>query len=125
MKRSGRSRVIAIVDDDEAVREALASLLRSAGHQVRGFASAEDFLGSGQVHGTGCLLLDLRMPGMNGLELQERLAASEVHIPVIFLTAHGDEGARARALKAGAAGFLSKPLNEDTLLDTVNAALSE
>jgi FixJ family two-component response regulator len=125
MKSVARGRVVSIVDDDQSVREALMSLLRSAGHAVRAFDSAEDFLGSVHLPGMGCVLLDLRMPGMNGLELQERLAAAKVRIPIIFLTAHGDEDARVRALRAGAVGFLRKPINEDILLAAVNAALGE
>jgi FixJ family two-component response regulator len=114
---------ISIVDDDESVRESLASLLRSVGFEVRAFASAQDFLTSGQPHATGCLLLDVRMPGMSGLELQERLAAADVRVPIVFLTAHGDEEARARALRAGAIEFLTKPFSEKALLDSVHAAL--
>jgi FixJ family two-component response regulator len=107
------------------MRTALMNLLTSAGHEVRTFVSAEDFLGSGHLDITGCLLLDLRMPGMSGLELQERLAATKARIPIIFLTAHGNEDARARALRAGAIAFLGKPFNEDVLLDAVTAALSD
>jgi FixJ family two-component response regulator len=125
MKRVARGRGISIVDDDPSMRAALMNLLTSAGHQVRTFVSAEDFLGSDHLHATGCLLLDLRMPGMSGLELQERLAATQVRIPIIFLTAHGNEDARARALRAGAIAFFGKPFNEDVLLSAVTAALSD
>jgi FixJ family two-component response regulator len=114
--------IISIVDDDQSVRQSLASLLRSVGFAVRAFGSAEDFLKAGQPGATGCLLLDLRMPGMSGLELQ--LAAAGVRVPSVFLTAHGDEEARARALRAGAVAFLTKPFSENALLDAVRVALS-
>ena len=114
--------VISIVDDDASMRESLTSLLRSHGFAVLTFASAEEFLQSGQAPATRCLLLDVRMPGMSGLELQERLAGGR-RTPIIFLTAHGDEQARARALRAGAVDFLSKPFSEHALLDAVRAAL--
>jgi two-component system response regulator FixJ len=115
--------VISVVDDDQSVRESLASLLRSMGFEVRTFASAQDFLASDEARATGCLLLDLRMPGMGGLELQQHLAAADVRVPIVFLTAHGDEEARARALRAGAVDFLTKPFSEKALLDSVHAAL--
>jgi FixJ family two-component response regulator len=116
--------IISIVDDDQSVRQSLASLLRSVGFAVRAFGSAEDFLKAGQPGATGCLLLDLRMPGMSGLELQQQLAAAGVRVPIVFLTAHGDEEARARALRAGAVAFLTKPFSENALLDAVRVALS-
>jgi FixJ family two-component response regulator len=94
-----------IVDDDESVREAvLQALLQSAGHHAVAFESAEQFLASGAAHATDCVILDLRMPGIDGLELQQRLAASGHRIPTIILTAHADDRTRARALAAGAAG---------------------
>jgi FixJ family two-component response regulator len=116
--------LISIVDDDQSVRESLASLLRSVGFEVCSFASAQDFLASGRPPASGCLLLDVRMPGMSGLELQQHLAATDVRVPIVFLTAHGDEEARARALRAGAVDFLTKPFSENALLDAVRAALS-
>ena len=114
---------IAIVDDEESVREALQSLLKSMGFRAEGFASAEDFLQSSLLPGTTCLILDVRMPGMGGLELQRQLAAHKRRIPIIFVTAHGDDDTRARALQAGAVDFLAKPFSEDALLTAVHSAL--
>ena len=117
--------LVSIVDDDESVRESLRGLIRSIGLGVQTFASAEDFTRSAQLENTDCLILDVRMPGMSGLDLQRELVASERDIPIIFITAHGsDEGVRARALRDGAVAYLSKPFSEDALLDAVNAALS-
>jgi FixJ family two-component response regulator len=113
---------VAIVDDDESVREAIKSLLKSVGLVVDVFARAEDFLYSEYLHATACLILDVRMPGMSGLELQRQLASANCRIPIIFITAHGDEAARARALQAGAADFLRKPFSEEALLNAVYAA---
>ena len=115
--------IISIVDDDESNREAVSTLLKSAGFTVEAFASAEDFLNSTHRHHTACLILDLRMPGMNGLELQQRLAAARSRIPIIFVTADADEAARARALQAGAIDFLPKPFREEALLQAVRMAL--
>ena len=115
--------IISVVDDDESNREAVSTLLKSAGFTVETFASAEDFLNSTHRHHTGCLILDLRMPGMNGLELQQRLAAARSRIPIIFVTADADEAARARALQAGAIDFLPKPFREEALLQAVRMAL--
>jgi len=114
---------IAVVDDDESVREALQSLLNSMGLKAEGFASAEDFLRSAHVPATRCLILDVRMPGMGGLELQRQLAAAECPIPIIFITAHGDENTRVQALRAGAVDFLAKPFSEEALLAAVHSAL--
>jgi FixJ family two-component response regulator len=115
--------VISIVDDDASIRQALDGLLRSAGLQAAAFGSVEEFLGSGHLATTGCLILDLRMPGIDGLELQEWLLAEGHRIPIIGLTAHGDGGARDRALAAGALAFLPKPFDADVLLGAVSAAL--
>jgi FixJ family two-component response regulator len=113
---------VSIVDDDESVREAIKSLLRSVGFGADVFASAEEFLRSDRLKDTTCLILDVRMPGMNGLELQERLASLEYKIPIIFITAHvSDQEARHRALQAGAVDFLRKPFSEETLLEGVYA----
>jgi FixJ family two-component response regulator len=114
--------VIAVVDDDQSVRMALASLLRSAGFTALLFASAEEFLtgGNGPI---ACLILDLRMPGMDGLQLQEHLRAEGRLVPTIFLTAHSQDPARARALAAGALAFLPKPFDADVLLGVVQAAV--
>jgi FixJ family two-component response regulator len=116
--------VVGIVDDDEGIRQALDGLLRSAGFQVMTFASAEAFLSSTHLQLTACLILDLRMPGMDGLKLQRRLATSGHPIPIIVLTAHGDDEARARAMGAGAIAFLTKPFDGDALLVTVTQALT-
>jgi FixJ family two-component response regulator len=115
---------IAIVDDDESMREGAMNLFRSMGFPAVAFASAEDFLSSGQVERTSCLVLDVQMPGMGGLKLQEHLAATGRHIPIVFITAYSDEGVRAAALGSGAICFLTKPFNEDDLLDGLRTALT-
>jgi len=115
--------MIAIVDDDEAVRRAMGSLLRSLGHSVAAFDSAEAFLESGQVSTTTCLITDLHMPGMSGLDLQKRLIEEGHRIPVIFLTGFPDENVRNRAIKAGALAFLTKPVNTDHLLGHLEKVL--
>jgi FixJ family two-component response regulator len=115
--------LISVVDDDESVRESLSGLIRSVGFGAKVFASAEEFLTSNRLLDTDCLILDVRMPGMNGLELQRRLAASHTSIPVIFITAHGDEEARVRALNGGAVEYLLKPFSEEALLSAIDAAL--
>ncbi len=117
--------IVSIVDDDEAIRDAEGSFLRTAGFTVEAFASAEDFLNSTHRHHTACLVLDLRMPGMNGLELQQRLAAARSRIPIIFVSADADEEARARAFQAGAIDFLEKPFREEALLQAVQVALRD
>ena len=116
-------KLIAVIDDDESVRTALQELLKSAGLPARSFASAEEFLKSGQQRQTGCLIADIRMPGMSGLEMQAKLNADHCRIPTIFITAHGDEKMRMQALRAGAVEFLSKPFDDKVLLDSVRAAL--
>ena len=115
--------LISVVDDDESVRESLSGLIRSVGFGAKVFASAEEFLTSNRLLDTDCLILDVRMPGMNGLELQRRLTASHMSIPVIFITAHGDEEARVRALNGGAVEYLLKPFSEEALLSAIDAAL--
>jgi FixJ family two-component response regulator len=115
--------IISIVDDDESLREALESLFKSVGYKTEVFASAEDFLRSDYHHETKCLILDIRMPGMSGLELQRRLVAAGSRIPIIFITAHADEEARAQAVSAGAVACLRKPFSEDALLSAVQSAL--
>ena len=117
--------LISIVDDDESIRKGLGRLLRSVGFEVNGFESAEAFLDSADLQRSSCLILDLRVPGMGGLELQRRLAAGHSQIPIIFLTAHSDELARAQALKAGAIDFVSKPFNEESLIRDVNKAVDQ
>ncbi len=117
--------LISVVDDDVSVREALQSLLWSVGFAVKVFASAEEFLKSDYLRDTGCLILDVRMPGMNGIELHRHLVASRSEVPVIFITAHGSEqGARSRAISDGAIDYLTKPFSEDALLNAVRKALS-
>jgi FixJ family two-component response regulator len=117
--------LIAIVDDDDALRTSLDNLLRSVGFRAHGFASAEAFLRSNQVHETACLILDIRMPGMNGLELQRQMVATDWQIPIIFITSHVDDEARARALDAGAVAFLYKPCREEDLLQAIDVALQQ
>lgn len=119
----GHRRIVCVVDDDHSVRQALEGLLRSAGFQAAVFPSAEAFLGSRELGTTACLILDLRMPGMGGLELQQRLAREGHRLPIIILTAHGDEDARKRALGAGAVAFVSKPVDGEALINVVEAAL--
>ena len=115
--------VVSIVDDDKSFREAMARLMRSLGHSVAAFDSAEQFLQSGRTSETECLICDIRMPRMSGIELQKHLIAKRHRIPIIFVTAHPTEGAREDALVAGAIGFLSKPCNEDTLIALLDRAL--
>jgi FixJ family two-component response regulator len=121
----GDAAVVAIVDDDDLMRRALHGLLKAAGLPARAFASAEDFLRSGDQHHTACLIADIRMPGMSGLDLQARLNAEQVRIPTIFMTAHGDARMRMQALRAGAVEFLTKPFDEEILLESVRAALAQ
>ena len=115
--------LISIVDDDESMREAIQSLLRSVGFKAKTFASGEQFLQSDQIENTACLILDVRMPGMSGLDLQRRLMATECRIPIVFVTAHGEEEARSRALQEGAVDFLLKPFSEEALLNAIQVAL--
>ncbi len=117
------SGLVAIIDDDELMRGALQGLLREAGLPARAFASAEEFLRSGAQHRSSCLIADVRLPGMSGLDLQARLDAEQIRIPIIFITAHGDERMRMQALRAGAADFLAKPFDDEALLRSVRAAL--
>jgi FixJ family two-component response regulator len=119
----GKPQVVAIVDDDDLMRTALQGLLKSAGLLAQSFASAEDFLKSGQQHDTGCLITDIRMPGMSGLELQAQLNADHCRIPTIFITAHGDARMRMQAMRAGAVEFLAKPFDDEALLESVRAAM--
>jgi FixJ family two-component response regulator len=118
-----KSSHVAIVDDDDLMRSALQGLLKAVGLPARTFASAEEFLESGQLHDTACLIADIRMSGMSGLELQAKLNAERVRIPTIFITAHGDERMRMQALRAGAVEFLAKPFDNSALLESVRAAL--
>jgi FixJ family two-component response regulator len=115
--------LISIVDDDESIRNSLDDLIRSAGFRTQAFPSAEAFWGSPHRRDTACLILDVRMPGMSGLDLQQRIVAANCQIPIIFITSHTDDDARARALAAGAVGFLYKPFRDDELLNAMDAAL--
>jgi len=116
--------MIAIVDDDDLMRDALRGLLKEAGFPARAFASAEEFLHSGQQHHAACLIADIRMPGMSGLDLQAKLNTDRITIPIIFITAHGDERLRMQALRGGAAEFLAKPFDHAALLENVRAAVN-
>jgi FixJ family two-component response regulator len=116
---------IAIVDDDEPLLEALCSVMKAAGFSTRTFASAEDFLEFGERQDAGCLILDVRLPGMSGIELQRRLSDDNSAVPIIFVTAHGDSSLRESLMKAGAAGFMTKPVRSAALLKEVSAALSK
>jgi FixJ family two-component response regulator len=123
MDISGNNKTVAIVDDDEAVRVALEGLLKSAGLTARAFESAEEFINSGQQRQAACLIADIRMPGMSGLELQAKLNADGCRIPIVFITAHGDAKMRIQALRAGAVEFMAKPFDDEALLESVRAAL--
>jgi FixJ family two-component response regulator len=118
-----KPKVVAIVDDDESIRDALHGLMRAAGFPALAFASGEEFLNSGELERTACLIADIRMPGMSGLELQSELKKDHRRIPIIFITAQGDEKMRMQALRAGAVRFLTKPLDRGVLLDSVRTAL--
>ena len=115
--------LIAIVDDDESIRNALQGMMKAVGFKTQAFSSAEDFLKSGQQSQTACLITDIRMPGMSGLDLQAKLNADNCKIPTIFITAHGDAKLRIQALRAGAVEFLAKPFDDEVLLESVRAAL--
>jgi FixJ family two-component response regulator len=116
-------RLISVIDDDESLRRALNRLIRSFGFPVVVFASAHEFLLSDRVQDTACLILDMQMPRMNGLQLQSHLAQAGCRIPIIFITAYPDERARARALQAGAVDVLQKPFSDDVLLNGIRRAL--
>jgi FixJ family two-component response regulator len=118
-----KTKLVAVVDDDDSMRSALQGLLRAVGLPAQAFASAEDFLNSSQKHQFACLIADIRMPGMSGLELQAQLNAERCRIPIIFITAHGDARMRMQALRAGAVEFLAKPFADEALLESVQAAL--
>src|ERR1700686_2345842 len=109
MTTSGKTKIVAIVDDDDSMRLAVQDLLEAVGLLAQGFASAEEFLRSGVQHATACLIADIRMPGMSGLELQAKLNAENCRIPIIFITAHGDGQMGGQALRAGGVEFLANP----------------
>jgi len=123
MSNEQSSRFIAIVDDDRSVQTALQDLIESEGLSTLCFGSAEQFLDSGAQHKAACLIADIRMPGMSGLELQTKLKAERCRIPIIFVTAHGDPKMRTQAMRDGAVKFLAKPFDDRVLLEAVHAAL--
>jgi FixJ family two-component response regulator len=123
MVNQDKTKLVVIVDDDDSMRSAVQDLLEAVGLAASGFASAEEFLRSGKQHETACLITDIRMPGMSGLDLQAQLNAERCRIPIIFITAHGDEKMRLQARREGAVEFLSKPFDNEVLLDGVRAAL--
>jgi FixJ family two-component response regulator len=118
------SRLIAIVDDDESLRSALQDLIESDGLSALCFGSAEQFMNSEARHKAACLIADIRMPGMSGLELQAKLKAERYRTPIIFITAHGDAEMRTLAMRDGAVEFLTKPFDDAVLLEIVHAALA-
>ena len=120
---TGNQSIVMIVDDDDSIRKAVRRLMKAYGFAVETFGSAEEYLDSDRLDKTSCLILDVHMPGMNGLELQKRLVASGCVIPIIFITAFTDESARARAMTAGAVGYLAKPFADEDLLNCIHAAL--
>lgn len=124
MARGIQEKMVAIIEDDESYRAAVHRLLKSAGLSVQSFDSAEAFLNSGQQYETGCLISDIRMPGMSGLELQAKLKSDHCPIPTIFITAHGDEKMRLQAMRSGAVKFLMKPFDGEILLEAVRVALN-
>jgi FixJ family two-component response regulator len=125
MSHEQSSRFIAIVDDDRSVQAALQDLIESEGLSTLCFGSAEQFLDSGAQHKAACLIADIRMPGMSGLELQTKLKAERCSVPIIFITAHGDAKMRSQAMRDGAVKFLAKPFDNTVLLEAVHAALED
>ena len=120
-----REHCIAVVDDDQSVRDAVTNLFRSMGFPAVAFASAEEFLNSGSLDTTSCIVLDVQMPGMGGLSLQSHLAATGRQIPIVFVTGYPDAGVRDKAMSLGAVCFLTKPFNEDDLVDGLRSALTD
>ena len=118
------SGVVYVVDDDESMRIAVAMLLRSVGHQVQTFASAQEFLACERTDAPSCLILDVRLKGLSGLAVQEQIGAGQISIPIVFMTAHGDIAMSVKAMKAGATDFLAKPFRDQDMLDAVNSALA-
>lgn len=123
MGKANTAQFVVVIDDEEPVRKAVQRLLKAAGLAVKSFESAEDFLNSGLLNSAGCLIADIRMPGMSGLDLLIELNTKHLPIPTIFITAHGDENLRMQAMRAGAVKFLAKPVDGATLLASVQAAL--
>ena len=120
-----RRRLISLVDDDESIRRTTTLLIQSFGFQAAAFESAESLLKSGQLQETSCLIVDVQMPGMNGLQFQRHLAASGYKIPIIFITAYDNKESRQQAMQAGAIAFLSKPFNDELLLETIHSTLRD
>jgi FixJ family two-component response regulator len=116
--------VISVVDDDTSFRRATGRLIHSLGYTVASFGSAEEFLGSGRLDDTACLVSDVKMPGMDGIELQSRLRRQGCRLPIIFITAHPETSARTRALASGAVAFLNKPFHDDDLIFCLDRALA-
>ena len=116
--------MVAIVDDDESIRGAIEGLMKAVGLRARTFGSAEEFLAFAEQRSAGCLIADIRMPGMSGLEMYAALRAAQRRIPTIFITAHADEKTRSEALEAGAVEFVAKPFDDEALVATVRAALA-
>jgi FixJ family two-component response regulator len=123
MGTESEEKIVVVVEVDDSYRSAVQRLLKAAGFRVQSFSSAEDFLSSGQQQTTGCLIADIRMPGMSGLDLQSELNSNHCPIPTIFITAHGDEKMRLQAMRSGAVKFLAKPFDGETLLEGVRVAL--
>jgi FixJ family two-component response regulator len=123
MPGNQKSKLIAIIDDDESMQDSLQDLIEAAGLQARSFGGADEFLKSGLHHQAACLIVDIRMPKMSGLELQARLKEEECNVPIIFITAHGDARMRVQAMREGAVEFLAKPFDHQLLLKRVRAAL--
>ena len=115
--------LVSVVDDDESIRRTTTLLIESFGFRAAAFETAEDFLKSGQLHDASCLIVDVQMPGMNGLQLQSHLAAADCGIPIIFMTAYDDKESRRRAMQSGAAAFLGKPFSDEQLLQTIRSTL--
>jgi len=115
--------IVFVIDDDPSIREAIESLIRSVGMHIQTFASAQDFMASTRPDAPACLVLDVRMPGLSGLDLQRELLDSDIRIPIIFITGHGDIPMSVRAMKAGAVEFLTKPFRDQDLLDAISQAL--
>jgi FixJ family two-component response regulator len=120
---NGLKRNIVVIDDDVLVRQALEDCMESAGYAVEGFPSAEEFLESGATRGAACLILDVQLPGINGLELQDKLAGAEDRVPIVFVSAQGTGANRERAIRQGAVGFLAKPFRREDLLNIIGAAI--
>ena len=125
VQSKARGNLISLVDDDESIRRTTTLLIQSFGFQAAAFESAESFLKSGQLHETSCVIVDVQMPGMNGLQLQRYLAASGYRLPIIFITAYDNKESRQQAMQAGAVAFLGKPFSDERLLQTIRSALRQ